>query len=63
VFHPNRGLRGKYFNDWGAPQGGRGTYNGDKPPVQAFTERRGETRFFVKRNLSRDDTNETLNSL
>ena len=23
---------------------GRGTYDGDKPPVQAFTERRGKTR-------------------
>jgi len=42
------------------PKGGRGTYDGDKPPVQTFTERRRKTRFFVKRNLSRDDTNETL---
>jgi len=28
--------------------------------VQTFTERRRKTMFFVKRNLSRDDTNETL---
>jgi len=42
---------------------GRGTYEGDKPPVQAFTERRGKTRFFVKRNLSRDDTKKTLKTV
>ena len=51
--HNNRESCGKYFNDWGAPQGGRGTYEGDKPPVQTF-EGRVETRFFVKRNLSKD---------
>jgi len=41
----------------------RGTYEGDKPPVQAFTERRGKTRFFVKKNLSRDDTKKTLKTV
>jgi hypothetical protein len=28
--------------------------------VQTFTERRGKTRFFVKRSLSKDDKIETL---
>jgi len=31
--------------------------------VQAFTERRGKTRFFVKRNPSRDDTKKTLKTV
>lgn len=35
-------------------EGGRGTYEGDKTPVQTFTERRGKTR---------DDTNETLKTV
>jgi len=42
---------------------GRGTYEGDKSPVQTFTERRGKTRFFVKRKLSRDDTKKTLKTV
>ena len=33
---------------------GRGTYEGDKTPVQTFTERRGKIR---------DDTNETLKTV
>ena len=33
---------------------GRGTYEGDKPPVQTFTERRGKTR---------DDTKKTLKTV
>jgi len=46
-----RGLRRK----------GGGTYDGDK--LQTFTERGGKTRFFVKRKLSRDDTNEMLKTV
>ena len=42
---------------------GRGTYDGDKPPVQTVTERRGKTRFFVKRKLSRDNTKNTLKTV
>jgi len=69
---------GRYFNDLtssvlgardcgedrrGLRRRGRGTYDGDKPPVQTFTERRGETGFFVKRNLSRADTKKTLKTV
>jgi len=69
VFLPNRESCGKYFNDltriifehhkfpieemFYILKEGRGTYEGDKPPVQTF-EGRGETRFFVKGNLSKD---------
>jgi len=31
--------------------------------VQTFTERRGKTRFFVKRKLSRADTKKTLKTV
>ena len=31
--------------------------------MQTFTERRGKTRFFVKRNLSRADTKKTLKTV
>jgi len=31
--------------------------------VQTFTERRGKTRFFVKRKLSRDNTKKTLKTV
>jgi len=40
---------------------GRGTYEGNKPPVQTFTERRRKTRFFVKRK--RDDTKKALKTV
>ncbi len=42
---------------------GRGTYDEDKPPVQTFTERRGKSRFFVRKNLSKEDTKETLKTV
>ena len=69
LLHTNRESCGKYFNDLTRTifehhkfpieemfyilKEGRGTYEGDKPPVQTF-EGRGETRFFVKRYLSKD---------
>jgi len=31
--------------------------------MQTFTERRGKTRFFVKRKTSRDDTKKTLKTV
>ena len=31
--------------------------------MRTFTERRGKTRFFVKRNLSRADTKKTLKTV
>ncbi|MCD6203817.1 MAG: hypothetical protein J7I99_05625 [Methanophagales archaeon] len=65
MFHPNRGgcLRGKYFDDWGAPQGGRGTYNGVNHQCRHLLKGEEKTRFFVKRNPSRDDTKKTLKTV
>lgn len=47
----------------GLKKRGRGTFDKDKPPVMTFTERRGKTRFFVKKNLSKKDTNDTLKDI
>lgn len=47
----------------GLKKRGRGTYEKDKPPVMTFTERRGKTRFFVKKNLSKEETNNLLKSI